>query len=100
MPFFSRLSALWQSKSTTGHASRLDIHDAESLNLLAALNIEQNRLDLACSAQYRAVKRQPDQPQQYAMLADVLERSGRHAEAQNALSEMQSLRALATAATN
>ena len=78
-------------------ASWLDIHDAESLNLIAALNLEQNRLDVACDAQRSAVRRQPDQPQQYFLLADILKKMGRHDDARAALAHVRQLEALAKA---
>jgi tetratricopeptide (TPR) repeat protein len=78
-------------------ASWLDIHDAESLNLIAALNLEQNRLEAACDAQRSAVRRQPDQPRQYFLLADILQKMGRSDEAQAALVEVRQLQALAKA---
>ncbi|HYJ04699.1 MAG TPA: tetratricopeptide repeat protein, partial [Chthoniobacterales bacterium] len=67
------------------HASRLDIHDAESLNLLALVDVRQDRLQDACATQRRAVSRQPDQPRQYLLLADILGKMGRADEAQAAL---------------
>ncbi|PYI94704.1 MAG: hypothetical protein DME97_00315 [Verrucomicrobia bacterium] len=76
-------------------ASWLDIHDAESLNLIAAMKVRQNRLDAACETQRRAVARQPDQPRQYLLLSDILEKMGRHDEAQAALAQVQVLQALA-----
>jgi Flp pilus assembly protein TadD len=81
-------------------ASWLDIHDAESLNLLAAINLQQNRLELACEFQRRAVRRQPDQPKQYLLLADILERLARHDEAQAARAHFHSLRELAKSDSN
>lgn len=86
---YSDATAIWE------YASRLDVHDAESLNRIAALNIEQSQLHAACAAQERAARRRPEEPHQYLLLADVLERSGRHAEAQEALAKVRSLRALA-----
>jgi Flp pilus assembly protein TadD len=81
-------------------ASWLDIHDADSLNLIAAMNIGQNRLEAACESQRRAVRRQPDQPRQYLLLADILEKLGRHEEAQVALAQVHSLEALAKSQTS
>ena len=76
-------------------ASWLDIHDADSLNLMAAMNIAQHRLDAACENQRRAVRRQPDQPRQYLLLSDILEKMGRHDEAKAALEQVHLLEALA-----
>jgi tetratricopeptide (TPR) repeat protein len=82
------------------HASWLDIHDAESLNLIAAMKVRQNHLDAACATQRRAVARQPDQPRQYLLLSDILEKMGRHDEAQAALAQVQVLQALAKSQTS
>ena len=85
------------AEEALSRASWLDIHDAESLNLMAALNLAQNRIEAAFENQRRAVRRQPDQPRQYVLLSDVLERLGRHEEAQAALAQVHSLQALAKA---
>ena len=77
------------------HASWLDVHDAESLNLIAAMKVRQNRLDAACEIQRRAVARQPDQPRQYILLSDILERMGRSDEARAAQARVSELSALA-----
>jgi Flp pilus assembly protein TadD len=77
------------------HASWLDIHDAESLNLIAAMKVLQNRLEAACAIQRRAVARQPDQPRQYLLLSDILEKMGRNEEARAVLDQVSQLNALA-----
>jgi Flp pilus assembly protein TadD len=84
-----------EAEAALRRASWLDIHDADSLNLIAAMNIGENRLEAAWESQRRAVRRQPDQPRQYLLLADVLEKLGRHEEAQAALAQLHSLQALA-----
>lgn len=84
-----------QAEKELRHATWLDIHDAESLNLLAALRITQNQLEAACEIQRRAVRRQPEQPQQYFLLSDILKKLGRHDEAHAALARFHSLQALA-----
>jgi Flp pilus assembly protein TadD len=86
-----------EAEAALRRASWLDIHDADSLNLIAAMNIGENRLEAAWESQRRAVRRQPDQPRQYLLLADVLEKLGRHEEAQAALAQLHSLQALAQA---
>lgn len=73
------------------HASRLDVHDAESLNLLALLDVRQGRLQDACATQRRAISRQPDQPRQYLLLADILGKMGRTDEANAALAQVTRL---------
>jgi tetratricopeptide (TPR) repeat protein len=77
------------------HASWLDIHDAESLNLIARVRVRQNRLDEAFQIQQRAVARQPDQPRQYRMLSDILTKMGRAEEARAALAQVTQMEAFA-----
>jgi len=99
---FLALGRLWaeqgdaeRAEAALRHASWLDIHDAESLNLIAAMKVRQNRLESACETQRRAVARQPDQPRQYLLLSDILEKMGRHDEAKAALAQVELLQALA-----
>ncbi len=75
-------------------ASRLDVHDAESQNLLAMLSIRRGDLKQAYSTQRRAVSRQPDDPRQYVLLSDVLKRMGRAGEARLALGNVARLQGL------
>jgi protein O-mannosyl-transferase len=84
-----------QAEAALRHASWLDIHDAESLNLIVAMKVRQNRLEAACEIQRRAVARQPDQPRQYLLLSDILEKMGRNEEARAALGQVSQLNALA-----
>jgi tetratricopeptide (TPR) repeat protein len=84
-----RATAAWR------HASRLDVHDAESLNLIAGVRLRQNRLDEAFQIQQRAVARQPDEPRQYRMLSDILTRMGRADEARAALAQVSQMEAFA-----
>lgn len=77
------------------HASRLDVHDVEALNLMATMRLRQNRLEEACRAQRRAVARQPDKPRQYIMLSNILEKMGRNDEARAAIAQVTRLQALA-----
>jgi TolA-binding protein len=93
----SELRQFVEAEAALRRASWLDLHDAESLNLIAAINLEQNHLDAACDAQRRAVRRQPDQPRQYFLLADILQRMGRDDDARAALAEVRELQALAKA---
>jgi tetratricopeptide (TPR) repeat protein len=78
------------------HASRLDVHDAESLNLIAGVRLRQNRLEEAIKTQRRAIARQPDEPRQYRLLSDILLQMGRNDEAQAALAYVAQLEALAS----
>ena len=84
-----------QAEAALRHASWLDIHDAESLNLIVGMKMRQNRLEAACEIQRRAVARQPDQPRQYLLLSDILEKMGRSDEARAALGQVSQLNALA-----
>lgn len=80
------------------HASWLDIRSTEPLNLLAAISVRQNRLDDAFRAQRRAVARQPQQPREYVLLSNILDKMGRGDEAQAALAHVSKLRSLADSA--
>jgi tetratricopeptide (TPR) repeat protein len=84
-----RAAAAWR------HASWLDVHDAESLNLIAGVRLRQNRLDEAFKLQQRAIARQPDQPRQYRMLSDILTKMGRADEARAALVQVSQMEAFA-----
>jgi protein O-mannosyl-transferase len=99
---FLALGRLWaehgdaeKAEAALRHASWLDIHDAESLNLIVAMKVLQNRLEVACEIQRRAIARQPDQPRQYLLLSDILEKMGRNEEARAALDQVSQLNALA-----
>ncbi len=83
-----RAEASWR------RASRLDVHDAESLNLIAGVRVRQNRLEDAVQTQRRAVARQPDEPRQYRMLSDILTQMGRTDEARATLAQVAQLEAL------
>jgi tetratricopeptide (TPR) repeat protein len=75
------------------HASWLDVHDTEALNLMALLSMRQNKLDDACETQRRALARQPDQPRQYLLLSDILSKMGRAEEAQALLAQVSEMKA-------
>ena len=60
---------------------------------IARLELARNHLEAACAAQQTAVDRDPDQPSGYVVLAGILEKLGRPAEAAAALKQAQSLRA-------
>jgi len=77
------------------HASWLDVHEVDALNLIAQVRIRQHRLDDARRAQKRAVARQPDAPRQHVLLADILQKMGQTAEAKNAIAEVARLEAIA-----
>jgi tetratricopeptide (TPR) repeat protein len=84
-----------EAEAAFWHASRLDVHDAESLNRIALIQVRQNRLEDACKIQKRAISRQPDQPRQYLLLSDILEKMGRKDEARAALAQVHLLQAIA-----
>jgi Flp pilus assembly protein TadD len=77
------------------YAAMLDVHDVEALHLIATMKMHENRLDEAFQAQRRAVARQPDQPSQYILLSDILEKLGRSSEARAARAKVSQLQALA-----
>ena len=77
------------------HASLLDVHDVEALNLIATMSMRQNHLEDAFRAQRRAVARQPDEPRQYVMLSNILEKMGRRDEARLAMAKVSQLQSLA-----
>ncbi len=77
-------AALW-------HASRLDVHEVEALNLLSLMRQRQNRIGDAFEIQQRAVARQPDEPRQYLMLSDILTQMGRTEEARATLAQVAQL---------
>jgi tetratricopeptide (TPR) repeat protein len=83
------------SEMALRHASRLDVHETNALNLIAAMRLRENRLTEAFDTQRRAVARQPDEPRQYILLSNILEKMGRSEEARAALAHVSQLRALA-----
>jgi Flp pilus assembly protein TadD len=88
-----------RAADTCRRCSRLDVHDAESLNLLALISLQGGELDAALAEQSRAVRRRPKELRQYVLLSDLLNRMGRVAEAERATSEARRLAALAQQAT-
>ena len=83
-----------RAEAALRHASWLDVHDAEALSLIASIRLRQKRFEEAYRAQRRAVARQPDQPRQYVLLSNILEKMGRIEEAHDALAEVARLEAL------
>jgi tetratricopeptide (TPR) repeat protein len=84
-----------RSERALRHASRLDVHETDALNLMATMRVRENRLTDAFNTQRRAVARQPDEPRQYIFLSNILEKMGRDEEARAALAHVSHLRALA-----
>ena len=85
-----------QSTRALRYAALLDVHDVQALNLLAAISVRQNHLEQAYAAQRRAIAREPDQPRQYLMLAEILDKMGRTSEAQTARDNATRLKAIVT----
>ncbi|HVF71563.1 MAG TPA: tetratricopeptide repeat protein [Chthoniobacterales bacterium] len=75
-------------------ASRLDVHDVSGLNQTALLRMNQRRFEEAYAIQRRAIARQPDEPRQYLILSDILEKMGRGEEARAALAHVEHLQSL------
>jgi tetratricopeptide (TPR) repeat protein len=92
---YAELGAVDQADAALWHASRLDVHDAEALDLIAAIRTRQNRLHEAYDAQRRAVRRQPDEPRQHLMLAEILMKMGREEEAHASTARARQLAAVA-----
>jgi tetratricopeptide (TPR) repeat protein len=76
-------------------ASLLDVHDVTALNQTALLRVNQHRFEEAYALQRRAIARQPDEPRQYLILSDILEKMGRGVEARAALAQVEHLQSLA-----
>src|SRR5436190_7252883 len=85
-----------QSSRALRYAALLDVHDVQALNLLAAISVGQNQLEQACATQRRAIAREPNQPRQYLMLAEILDKMGRTSEAQTARDDATRLKAIVT----
>jgi protein O-mannosyl-transferase len=84
-----------QATRALGYAAMLDVHDVNSLDLLAQISLRAGRLDDALATQRRAVARQPYEPRQYLMLAEILDKMGRTDEAQKARDKIARLQAMA-----
>ncbi len=78
--------------SALRHASWLDIRSTDPLNLIALMRLRQNRFEEARQIQSRAVRRQPDEPRQYVLLSNILDKMGRGDESRTALAEVARLR--------
>jgi Flp pilus assembly protein TadD len=83
------------AENALSHAAWLDVRSTEALNLIALIRIRENRLPEALQSQHRAVARQPEEPRQYILLSDILEKMGRGDEARLALAQVTRLRTLA-----
>jgi Flp pilus assembly protein TadD len=70
--------------SALSHASRLDIHDTEALNLVTRIEMRAKNFTAAFDTQQRAISRQPDKPSQYLLFSEVLMQMGRTEQARAA----------------
>lgn len=77
------------------HASWLDVHETEALRQLVFMKLYENRFEAAVQTQRRAIARQPDEPRQYILLSNILEKMGRDKEAHAELAKASRLRSLA-----
>jgi len=73
------------------NASRLDIHDGRALSAIAEIELARDRPESALTAQLAAMEREPDRPRHYLVLAGILEKLDRRAEAGAALRKAQLL---------
>jgi tetratricopeptide (TPR) repeat protein len=88
---------LARAETVLRHASWLDVHGVEALNLIAVMRMQQHRFDEACSTQRRAVARQPDAPRQYILLSNILEKSGHAEEARETYAQIARMQSAAQA---
>lgn len=77
------------------HASWLDIHETQALNLLVRIELRAKNFPAALAAQRRAVSRQPAEPSQYLLFAEVLAQMGRDEQAAQARETARQLEAQA-----
>jgi hypothetical protein len=96
---YAEKSDVARAEAAFNHASRLDVHDVSALNQSALLRVTQKRFAEAYAIQQRAIARQPDEPRQYLILSDILEKMGRGDEARAALAQVQHLQSLAKTAS-
>jgi len=73
------------------HASRLDVHETDALNLIARIQLRAKNLPAALGAQRRAVARQPYEPSQYILFSEVLLEMGRTEQAHEAREKARQL---------
>jgi Flp pilus assembly protein TadD len=86
---------LARAEAAFHQASRLDVHDVTALNQSALLSVNQKRFAEAYTIQRRAIARQPDEPRQYLILSDILEKMGRNDEARAMLAQVSRMQAIA-----
>lgn len=81
-----------EAEAAFRHASRLDVHGLEALDMIALLYVRENNFDAALRVLRRALARQPDHPRQHLLLYDIFTRMGRPADAQAALAHVTQLK--------
>jgi predicted Zn-dependent protease len=94
---YGEIGPIDRSVELLGRASNVDVWETDALNLLVTVLARQNRVAEACAAQQRAIARRPDEPRQYLVLSELLQRGGRAKEARAALAEFNRLRVIAGA---
>ncbi|MDQ2868073.1 MAG: tetratricopeptide repeat protein [Verrucomicrobiota bacterium] len=77
------------------YAALLDVHDVEALDVLTELYARRHQFADAVATQKRAVARDPYEPRQYILLAEMLEKSGRGKDATAAREQVSRLQTLA-----
>ncbi len=75
------------------HSARLDIYNPKPFANIARIEMARNRPEAACEAQQLAIRRDPNQPSRYLILADMLRTLGRNDEAATAIRRAEELRA-------
>ena len=86
-----QMGALDAATEALHFAASLDVHDARPFALLARVEIGRERFAAACHAQQAAIRRAPDEPVQYLVLAAILQKLGRDEEARAAQAKAQLL---------
>lgn len=95
---FCELGDVAQAEAAWRRASWLDVHDVEALNLLAQMDVRLGRFNEAIKVQRRALARQPGQPRQHLILADILSKMGRPDEARAVLASLSRIKTIADTA--
>jgi tetratricopeptide (TPR) repeat protein len=78
-------------------ASKVDVWETDALHLLVTVLARHNRLSEACAIQQRAIGRQPNDPQPYLVLSELLQRGGHLEEARAAMAEFNRLQVMTSA---
>lgn len=92
---YANMDDVARARALLRQASRLDVHEVDALNLLAFIDMNRNQFDDACRTQRRALARQPDQPRQYLILSNILDKMGRADESRALLAQVTRMKAMA-----